>query len=152
MSIWVRIALFFTKIFFKIKKALGLTAPPPQIEDSGSAFSFNTIKRAESLNGFASYEKKAEGLNEIVKLECGGQSVFVKMADGKVEVSESGLEPTMTVSFSDAGWAGITSGADAQQLIMSGEMKFAGDMSGIMSHMGALKLLFIAITGNLKTD
>lgn len=149
MSIWMKIALFITRMIHTIKKMLGLVAPPAALPESGSGFSYQLIKKAEELNGFEKYKEKAAGLNDVVKLECGGESVLVKMAGGLIEVKETGLEPTVTVRFSAPGWAAITIGEDVKKLVMSGDVKFSGNLSGVMAHMGALKLLFLCITGNL---
>ena len=65
---------------------------------------------------------------------------------------ESGVEPTATVSFSESGWAAMMNGEDIQKLVMSGELKFSGDLSRLMSHMGALKLLFLCIMGKFDPN
>jgi hypothetical protein len=152
MSIWMKIALFFTRLIHKIKKAFGLAPAQPALPvDSGNDFCFNTIKRAEKLNSYEKYKQKSATLNEVVKLECAGKSALVKMSGGQVQVVESGIEPTVTVKFSEAGWATVTSGGDVQKLVMSGDLTFSGNIGGIMQNMGALKLLFLTVTGNLDT-
>ena len=152
MSIWMKIALFFTRMIHRIKKLLGLAGTPPALPESGSGFSYQTIKKAEELNGFEKFAEKAAGMKDVVRLECGGKSVLVKFSGGLVEVRESGLDPTATVSFTEPGWAAIAGGEDIRKLVMSGDVKFNGDLSGVMAHMSALKLLFLCITGNLDTS
>jgi hypothetical protein len=152
MSIWMKVALFFTRMIHTIKKALGMSAAPAALPESGSGFSFATIKKAEELNKFEKYKEKSAGLNDVVKMTCGDKCVFVKMAEGRIEVKESSLEPTVTVKFTESGWAAITTGEDVKKLIMNGDVQFGGNLAGIMSHMAALKLLFLCVTGNLDTS
>lgn len=149
MSIWIKIALFFTRTLYKLKQLLGLAPKPIALPDASGGFSYPLIKKAEALNSFPKFAEKAKGLNTIIKLESSGKSALVKIDEGKVCVSESGLDPKVSVIFSDAGWAGLVNGENVQNLVMNGGIKFTGDIASMMQYMGALKLFFLCITDKL---
>lgn len=149
MSIWMKIALFFTQTLYKIKQLLGLAPKAVALPDASGGFSYLLIKKAETLNQFPKFAEKAKGLNTVIKLENSGKSALVKIEEGKVTVAESGLDPKVSVIFSDAGWAGLVAGENVQNLVMNGGIKFAGDIAAMMQYMGALKLFFLCITDKL---
>ncbi len=150
MSIWMKIALFLTRTMFRIKQILGLAAAPPAaLPASDGGFSFQLIKKSEALNEFPKFAEKAKGLNTVIKLECGPETALVKIENGNVAVAQSGLDAKVTVTFSEAGWASLVAGEDVKNLVMSGGIKFAGDIASMMQYMGALKLFFLCITDKL---
>ncbi|OQA86389.1 MAG: SCP-2 sterol transfer family protein [bacterium ADurb.Bin236] len=151
MSIWMKIGLFFTGLIFKIKKMLGIgaAAPAPSALPEGG-FSFELIKKAEELNDYDKYLEKAKTLTGVVKMSCGDKDALIEMKEGKLKVMKSGIEPTATVAFTESGWAAMTAGTDVKTLVMSGEIKFSGNVAPLMANMGALKLLFLSILGKLE--
>jgi hypothetical protein len=149
MSVWVKIALFFTRTIYKIKQMLGLVAAPAALPESSGGFSFITIKKAENLNKFPKFAEKSKGLNTIIKMECGAESALVKIEEGKVTVAQSGFEPKVNVTFTEAGWAALTAGEDVKNLVMNGGIKFSGDIASMMQYMGSLKLFFLCILDKL---
>jgi len=149
MSIWVKIALFFTKIIYKIKQSLGMAPAPAALPDASGGFSCKLIKKAEVLNTFPKFAEKTKGLSTVIKMECGTESALVKIDGGKVAVAESGFEPKVNVTFTEAGWASLVGGDDVKNIVMSGNIKFSGDVASMMQYMGALKLFFLCITDKL---
>jgi len=149
MSVWVKIALFFTRIIYRIKQMLGLVAAPAALPETSGAFSYNLIKKSEVLNTFPKFAEKSKGLSTIIKLECGAENALVKIDEGKVAVAQSGLDPKVNVTFSEAGWAALMNGEDVKNLVMNGGIKFGGDIASMMQYMGALKLFFLCITDKL---
>ena len=149
MSIWIKIALFITRTIYRIKQMLGLAAAPAALPASSGGFSFQLIKKAETLNNFPKFAEKSKGLDTVIKLECGAESTLVRIENGKVAVAQSGLDPKINVTFTESGWASLMGGEDVKNLVMSGGIKIGGDVSSMMQYMGALKLFFLCITDKL---